>query len=113
MGAVMTQMKQSNMHRSTVVGAANYELDMPEPEPDDAKLQYQKKSHIKGPLTFDKQRSKRALLKDAVKHLNDRRFEVIHDISEWNGKFGSKIAQPFCKEARDTDIPGTVRNSNH
>ena len=45
--------------------------------------------------------------------MNDRRFEVIHDISEWNGKFGSKIAQPFAKKDRDTDIPGTVRNHNH
>ena len=109
----MTQMKQSNMHRSTVVGAGDM-IDVPDAEPEDAKLHYEKfMRHIKGPLTFDKQRSKRSLLKDAVKHLNDRRFEVIHDISEWNGKFGSKIAQPFAKGTRDTIIPGTVRNSNH
>lgn len=47
-----------------------------------------------------------------MKELNDSRFEVIHDISEWNGKFESKIAQPFGLQPRNTDIPGTIKNAN-
>lgn len=68
---------------------------------------------VRSPLNFEKQRSKKTLLNDAVKTLDPSRFEVLHDISELNGKFGSQIAQPFAKKPRNTDIPGTVRNANH
>lgn len=52
------------------------------------------------------------MLNDAIGILDEHRFEVIHDLSEWNGKFGSKIAQPFARNYRQTDIPGTVKNMN-
>ena len=52
------------------------------------------------------------MLNDAVKTLDPARFEIIHDLSELNGKFGSKIGQPFGRDKRNTDIPGTVKNEN-
>lgn len=47
---------------------------------------------VRSPLNFEKQRSKKTLLNDAIKILDASRFEVLHDISELNSKFGSQIA---------------------
>ena len=66
----------------------------------------------KGPLEFDRQRSRAALLNEAVTHLDEKRFIVLNDISDWNGKYEAKIAQPFARGMRNTDIPGTVKNPN-
>ena len=44
--------------------------------------------------------------------MDDKRFEVIHDISDWNGKYEARIAPPFLKGYRNTDIPGTIKNLN-
>ena len=41
---------------------------------------------------------------------NEFRFEKMHDISEWNGKFKSKIGYQFSRMERNTDIPGTRIN---
>ena len=65
--------------------------------------------HIRSPTNFDKQISKNKLLDDVIKPLNEKRFDYLQDISEWNSKFASKISQPFGKDYRNTDIPGTVK----
>jgi hypothetical protein len=51
-------------------------------------------------------------LRDAIKQLDEKRFEVIHDISDWNTKYEAKIGQPFSCARRNTDIPGTIKNQN-
>ena len=51
--------------------------------------------HIRSPTNFDKQISKNKLLDDVIKPLNEKRFDYLQDISEWNSKFASKISQPF------------------
>ena len=57
-------------------------IDTPDEEPEDPKLAYSRfMSRVAAPIDFEKQRSKRDLLNDAIKPLADRRFEVIHDIS--------------------------------
>lgn len=43
---------------------------------------------------------------------NEKRFEPLHDISDWNGKYESKILWNFSQLRRDTDIPGTVMPPN-
>lgn len=53
---------------------------------------------------------KRDFRKDVQGH--EGRFEIIHDISEWNGKFGSRIGYTFQTTERNTDIPGTIRIKN-
>ena len=73
-------------------------------------VHYMKKTH--GPIAFEKQRSKSRLLNEAVHQLNDTRFEAFHNISDYNSKFGKRISQPFPRETRNTDIPGTVKNKN-
>lgn len=106
-------MKKTGMHRLSGISITGATLDVPEAEPEDPKLQYDKfMQKIKGPVNFEKQRSKRTLLEEVVKPVNENRFKVIHDISDWNSKFQAKIAQPFSKGPRDTDIPGTVKNTN-
>ena len=86
------------------------EIDRPEKEPGDPLMKhvhYMKRIH--GPINFEKQRSKSKLLNEAVHPLNDTRFETFHDISDYNGKFGKRISQPFPRVTRNTDIPGTVK----
>lgn len=52
------------------------------------------------------------MLNDAIGHLDEHRFDNIHNISKFNGKYGSKIAQPFARDFRNTDIPWTIKNPN-
>ena len=58
-------------------------------------------------MEFGRQSPKRDISKDV--QVNDRRFEPLYAISEWNGKYGSKITYNFSKLYRNTDIPGTVQ----
>ena len=43
----------------------------------------------------------------------DLRFEVMHDISEWNGKYRAQIGFQFQRQFRNTDIPGTRINKDY
>ena len=67
---------------------------------------------VKGPVSFEKQRLKADLLRECIKPLNDQRFKIIYDVSDWNSKYESRIGHPFSSTFRDTDIPGTVKNTN-
>ena len=44
--------------------------------------------------------------------MNEKRFELVHDISEWNGKYQSKMAYNFSQLHRNTEIPGTIKPPN-
>mmetsp|Transcript_2708 Transcript_2708/g.3716 ORF Transcript_2708/g.3716 Transcript_2708/m.3716 type:complete len:140 (-) Transcript_2708:718-1137(-) len=52
------------------------------------------------------------LLNDAIGNLNESRFVPFKDISDWNGKYKSNIAQPWIMTKRETEIPGTVKNKS-
>ena len=74
--------------------------------PEDPSNKYDKMTRkIKGYVQIQKQMGKRDFRKDVQG--NENRFQVIHDISEWNAKYGSKIGFSFAKGERNTDIPGT------
>lgn len=58
-------------------------------------------------MVFDKQQP-HAINKTAT-DVNEKRFEQIYDISEWNGKYNSVIAYDFMQLPRNTEIPGTLK----
>ena len=81
---------------------------------EDPKLKYDRfmHEHVRSPVCFENQISKSRCLNDAIKPLNEKRFDFTQEISDWNGKFGSRISQPFGRDKRITDIPGTVLPTN-
>jgi len=87
-------------------------IDKPEEEPDDPKLAFSRfMTKVKTP-NANRQLSRSMLLNEAIAPLNDSRFVPFKDISEWNGKYGSRISQPFVRTTRNTDIPGTIKNKS-
>ena len=84
-------------------------IDVPEKNPEDAFLRTTKNyfDNIHGPMAFDKQQPHALNL--TVTDVNERRFEQIYDISEWNGKYNSVIAYDFMQLPRNTEIPGTLK----
>ena len=90
-----SQTGRQNSMLIKIPGGEKLTIDYPSETPDDPTLRF-KDYMSRAPVpNFKKQRSKATLLNDAIKELNDSRFEVIHDISDWNGKYQSKIGQPF------------------
>ena len=90
-----------------------YEPDAPDYMPDDPKLAYNKMMTKVKTHSYDRAMSRSTLLNQAIATCNENRFVPFKDIGDWNGKYQSRITQPFIMTERDTDIPGTVKNKNH
>ena len=84
---------------------------MPEKDPEDAFIKCTRNiTKIHGPLAFEKQ-TPHVTISNACP-TNEKRFEQVYDISDWNGKYKSKLAYDFKGIPRKTDIPGTVMPQN-
>ena len=88
------------------------ELDLPEKEPGDAILNYQKHmKKIKGFVDFAKVDGNREYFKK-FNAAHEGRFEKAEDISKLNGKYKTCVGHTFALCERNTDIPGTLKNEH-
>lgn len=92
--------------------SAQEKVDRPDPCPPDANLKYIDyiTANKKVP-DFTRKRSKTDIMNDKIGILNENRFWAFKDISDWNSKYESQIGHPFLKAVRNTDIPGTKKNT--